>query len=62
MKVKFDECEVDDALVTYGVLQALTMHAARPMSDDYSGVSSQSMSEDYETGSDCTPIRVLQMT
>jgi len=32
------------------------------MSDDYSGVSLQSMSEDYETGSDCTPRRVLQMT
>ena len=30
MKVKFDDCKVDDALVTYGVLQALAMHAARP--------------------------------
>jgi hypothetical protein len=73
-----DDSDEEADLVMYGVLQALATGTSRPdteeelhqttprpksvMSDDHSGLFSQSMSEDYETGSDGTPRRVLQMT
>lgn len=67
-----DTHNVREALAVFGLGQVATpprtSTTTTPMtlvsasrSDDYSGFLSEARSDDYDTGSDCTPRRVLQM-